>query len=174
MKKIFTAFLALALVFLTGCGLLSPIDGPGSEMTPAPKNEPFSFTAEDINGKTVSFSDFSDKKLIMLNFFESWCGPCVNETPDLVGLYEKYKDDGFVIIGAFGSSETSEVKALAESLGVTYPVVPATESMQSYRTQYVPTTVFFDAEGNLLSDEPYVGSQSYSSWESIITSLLNR
>ncbi len=175
MKKTLVCLMALALVFTVGCTFIpQPLDGPGMVRETERPAEKLDFTSEDMEGNTVSFSDFSDGKVIMLNFFEAWCGPCVNEMPDLEALYEKYKDEGLVIIGAFGSSEYDEIETLIGSIGVTYPIVPVTESMRSFATQYVPTTVFFDAEGTLLTDEPYVGSQSYEGWESIIVSLLGK
>ena len=62
------------------------------------QNVKLEFSTTDIKGKAISNEDVKDSKLIMVNFWEPWCGPCVNEMPELEKLYKKYKDKGFIII----------------------------------------------------------------------------
>ena len=129
------------------------------------------FTATDINGNRVSLSDYSDANVIMVNMWEPWCGPCVNEMPDLERLYENYKDKGLVIIGAFGDDESSARKIVGQK-GITYPVIIKPDEFSEFETQYVPTTFFIDGNGNVLSEEPYIGSRSYSEWEQTVLSYM--
>ena len=172
MKRVIIAAFALVFILVfAGCGRNEAV--PTETEAPAGEGG-LSFTAEGIDGSTVSFSDFKDKKVIMVNFFESWCPPCVEELPDLAALYDKYAGEGFVILGVFGSSGEDEIRALVDSVGVHYPVVSEVKELSKYRTDYVPTTVFLDGEGNLLSKSPYVGGKSYSAWESIILSYLEK
>lgn len=129
----------------------------------------FSFATTDLAGNEVSSESLSDKKLIMLNFFESWCGPCVREMPELEKLYQDYEDEGFIIIGAYSIySDPREIKAVVKKTGVTYPIIEATDEMYDLMTEYVPTTVFLDGKGRILTDEPYVGPNDYSGWENVI------
>ena len=180
MKRILVLLLVSAmLVSLAGCGWFQILDGPGmvnegnDQPTKGPESAAFTFSSTDVNGDPIAFSDFSGKKVVMLNLWETWCPPCVSEIPDLAELYEKYKDEGFVIIGAYSSSSDADVREMVKSLGITYPVMRATDSMEAYASQYVPTSVFFNGSGELISTQ-YIGSMSYSEWESVITAMLNK
>lgn len=141
--------------------------------TAAPTGE-FSFTTTDINGNRVSFSDYcAGKRVIMINFWEPWCGPCVREMPDLERLYQDYKDQGFLIIGVYTTPDSDgSVTEAVRSTGISYPCIVAPDSMYKYMTDYVPTTFFVDGNGNILSEEPIIVSNSYSGWESILKEYL--
>lgn len=133
----------------------------------------FYFETVDIDGNKVTSDDFSDAKVIMINFWEPWCGPCVGEMPDLEMIYQNYKDEGFVILGVFTSEGMdADVRNVAEATGVTYPILRASKSMESYMTQFVPTTVLFDSEWNMLIDEPITGARNYEEWESLVELML--
>lgn len=133
------------------------------------------FSTVDINGNMVNMSDYKDAKVIMLNFWEPWCGPCVGEMPSLEKLYEKYKDQGLVIIGAYSTGgQDNQVRGVMQKCNTSYPIVKATKSMEPFMTQYVPTTMFFDGNGHALIKEPIVGSMDYASWEYKIQKLLNK
>ena len=93
--------------------------------------------------------------------------------PDLEKLYEKYKSQGLLIVGVTSSSTASSAKTVVEQTGVKYPVIFSTYEFNQFNTGYVPTTVFMDSDGNLLTSEPIIGSQSYSAWESVIKGYLN-
>ncbi len=134
--------------------------------------ERFDFTTTDINGNTVSLSDYSGAKVIMINMWEPWCGPCVNEMPDLNNLYKKYKDDGFVILGVTSSDTLSDAKSVVKRNRISYPILISSSSFYKFDTGYVPTTVFIDGEGYILTSEPLVGSKSSSEWERIIKGYL--
>lgn len=132
------------------------------------------FSTTDIDNNSVSLSDFQEAKVIMLNFWEPWCGPCVREMGDLEKLYEAYKDSGFVLIGAFTTQgQDADVRSVMSNCGTTYPILRASESMYEFMTEYVPTTIFLDGSGRILVEEPVIGAKKYSDWESIITKLLN-
>lgn len=133
------------------------------------------FTTTDIDGNAVSLSDYSDAKVIMVNFWEPWCGPCVGEMPDLEMLYEEYSSEGFMILGVFSTTDMDdEAKEVLASCGTTYPILRYVDDMEPYITEYVPTTIFLDQNGNVLTDEPIVGANSYDDWKQIIEEYLNR
>lgn len=133
------------------------------------KKGDFTFSTTDLYGDPVSYSDFDDAKLILVNFWEPWCGPCVGEMPDLEELYEKYKDDGLVILGVYYSfGYDYDAKEVVEDKGITYPILRGNGQFQKYTTEYVPTTILVDKNGNVITSEPYIGSNSYSGWERII------
>ena len=135
----------------------------------------FAFETEDINGHAISTEDLAEANLVMINFWEPWCGPCVGEMPDLEKLYEEYKSQKFVILGVFQTEGMdSDVNDVLDSCGTTYPILRYVSSMEPYTTEYVPTTIFIDGHGHVLTDEPFVGSNSYDDWKQIIEKYLNR
>lgn len=143
-----------------------------TEGKPARSGVPFEFTTTDVNGNSVSLADYSYAKVIMINMWETWCGPCVNEMPDLQRLYAKYKDKGFLILGAT-NSEASDIRLVQLRTGVKYPIIMRNAQFDRFETGYVPTTVFIDSDGYVLSPEPFVGGKSYEEWEQILLGYLN-
>jgi peroxiredoxin len=83
------------------------------------------FTARDIDGKTVRLSSYLGKQVILLNFWQTWCEPCVAEFPHLRKMYEENKDKGFVLLGvAMDGPETiANVPAFAKRNQLNFPVL---------------------------------------------------
>ena len=179
--KIFRTTLALliaaSVLALAGCRsrktnptLIPDASGESSEAGLSRDQDRLDFTTADMNGKTVSFEDYSSAKVIMFNMWEPWCGPCRGELPDLQKLYQKYKSEGLLIVGVY--SDSDGLKDIVKENKIRYPMIKSCPEFDRFQTGYVPTTVFTDGEGNVLSDEPYVGSKSYDDWEQIILSYL--
>lgn len=137
----------------------------------------FTFTTTDRDGNSWDESVFAGNELTMINFWEPWCGPCVSEMPELQRLYEDYSDRGFLIIGVY-SDDTQEgsVDEVLSSSGITYPILHYTSEFDEFQTGYVPTTIFVDGEGHIVTapdqDSAIVGSDSYDGWAKIIEDLL--
>ncbi len=91
-------------------------------------------------------------KVILVNFFGSWCPPCKAETPDFVQVYEKYKDKNkFVIIGIAVDQNQANVLQFVKDFGITYPVYQADTSLLEYfQINPIPTSFLFDKDGSLL------------------------
>ncbi len=113
----------------------------------------------------------------MINFWEPWCGPCVGEIPDLEKLYEEFKDEDFQIIGVYSETEMEdEVDEILSSSGVTYPILRYTSEFDQFDSGYVPTTVFIDSDGNVLTlsngEDNFVGSRSFEEWAEMVRFFL--
>jgi thiol-disulfide isomerase/thioredoxin len=80
------------------------------------------FTVKDINGKDVRLSQYQGK-VVLLNFWATWCTPCRVEIPALAALYRDYKDQGFVVLGVSVDSEVAAVKPFARVMKMNYPVL---------------------------------------------------
>ena len=83
------------------------------------------FTARDIDGKTVRLSNYLGKQAILLNFWQTWCEPCVAEFPHLRKMYEANKDKGFVLLGVAmdGPETVANVPAFAKRNQLNFPVL---------------------------------------------------
>ena len=105
------------------------------------------FSAPDINGGTISTANFKGK-VILVNFWATWCPPCREEIPDLVALQEKYKDQ-LQIIGIsqdYGSPE--QVRRYAEAHRMNYPIVMSTPEIEALfpNVYALPTSFFIDRD----------------------------
>ena len=148
-----------------------------SVSTDADFSPDFTFKTTDRAGNTYDESIFASAKLTMINFWEPWCGPCVNEMPDLELLYEAYKDKDFQIIGVYAETHMeSEVDGILKDKNISYPILKYTAEFDRFQTGYVPTTVFVDSKGHIvkMSDgtDCVIGSNTYEAWESIIKQYL--
>ncbi|OQB74079.1 MAG: Thiol-disulfide oxidoreductase ResA [candidate division TA06 bacterium ADurb.Bin131] len=131
------------------------------------------FKLVDIQGKQVSLSALKGK-VVVLNFWATWCPPCKREIPDFVKTYEKYKDEGLVIIGVAVNSKIEDVKNLVKQYKITYPVVMSDSSIeQTYgNITAVPTTFIIDKQGNLVPGGKKIGMFMEGELEKIVQPLL--
>jgi peroxiredoxin len=138
---------------------------------PSAKSAP-SFTLQDLNGKQVSLSDFKGK-VVILDFWATWCPPCVKEIPHFIALYEQYKDQGFAIVGISVDSEgISVVKSFARKYQVNYPILMTDGQVdKAYGgIPSIPTTFVIDSAGNIR--QKYVGYRDKAVFEADIKALL--
>ncbi len=109
------------------------------------------FTVNLVNGEEFTLSEQEDK-VVLLNIWATWCAPCHEETPDLVELYNKYKDQGLIVLGvSIDKQGESVVKPFMEKYDVNYPVVIDDGTiMDKYGpTMSIPTTYIIGRDGNL-------------------------
>jgi len=130
------------------------------------------FTLPKLDGNSLTLSDFKGK-VIILNFWATWCPPCRREIPDFVELYENYKDKGLLIIGVnLDGGDRSSVKQFSEKYKINYPVVlgnvNVTEDYGGIRA--IPTTFIIDREGDIR--EKYIGYQPGTTFEDQAKRLL--
>lgn len=111
--------------------------------TPAPD-----FTLKSDNGENIRLAE-QRGKVVMLNFWASWCGPCRTEMPLLDDMHKRYSKAGFVLYGVNVEQDPAAAKKLIEDLGVTLPVLYDSDSKVSklYKVDAMPTTVVIDKKG---------------------------
>ena len=112
------------------------------------------FSAKTVSGEDISSDLFKDSKLTVVNVWGSWCGPCVQEIPELQKLYENMKDKGVNVIGIAQDAGTDldAVKEIIDKNKVTYQnIVPegATEDFVMNLMAF-PTTFFVDSDRNIV------------------------
>jgi thiol-disulfide isomerase/thioredoxin len=109
------------------------------------------FSLKDLQAKKVNLSDFRGK-VVLLNFFATWCSPCRMEIPELVKLHQKYKNKDFVLLGINLDADAVPfmIKTFAKDMKITYPVLMGTpEVAEAYQISGVPITVLINKEGKI-------------------------
>ena len=170
------ALIVVAILCVAGCGQ-STGEAPGSDWTgggpgPAPLfatpddgvrlrfvDAPASVpdvTMETLDGRSISMAD-QQGKVVLVNFWATWCGPCREEIPFLVRLAERYPDHLTVIGVSEDHGSPDAVAAFAEQYGVNYPIVMSTpEIKRAFPGVFaLPTSFVVDPEGRIM--ESHVG-----------------
>ncbi len=110
-----------------------------------------SFALKDLQGRTIRLSDYKGK-VVLLNFWATWCPPCRAEMPDLVGMQREYGSRGLQVIGiTYPPQERGEVRRFIRKLRINYPVAFGTKETKALFDQgeTLPLTVVIDREGNV-------------------------
>ncbi len=166
MNPIKLLLLALSLILIAaGCKKKEPEPLPGAK--PAP-----SFTLQDLKGNQISLSDFQGK-VVILDFWATWCPPCVMEIPHFIELYEQYKDQGFAMVGiSLDRGGISVVKSFAQKYQVNYPILMADGQVANAYGGItgIPTTFVIDSAGNIR--HKYIGYREKAVFEADIKALL--
>ena len=109
------------------------------------------FTLKDINGSTVRLSAYRGK-VVLINFWATWCPPCRAEMPDLVRLQRQYATQGLQIIGiTYPPEEKTRVRRFASSLKVNYPIILGDRQIRARFSSedILPLTVVIDRDGKV-------------------------
>ena len=120
------------------------------------------FNLADLDGNILNFSAF-EGQVVMLTFWGTWCGPCIQEIPDFIELYDKYNNKGLEIIGiAIQSGSPENIKLFSEHYKINYPILTDINGNESYKAfsdygtisgvgmRAVPTTFLIDRDGYIV------------------------
>ena len=108
-------------------------------------------TLKDLDGRTVRLSDYRGK-VVLINFWATWCPPCRAEMPDLVRLQREHRNEGLQIIGiTYPPERKARVKRFARSVKVNYPIVLGTRELKARFSsdETLPITVVIDRDGKV-------------------------
>ena len=152
-NKIVSGILVLSCVLLLAflgrevCrvrGLDKPVRGLSGKSTP-------DFTLSDLDGRSVSPASYKGK-VVLLSFWAVGCPPCREEIPHLLELYEKYKDQGVVVLGVNCWDEPLRtVREYVEDQKITFPILlNGSRVAQKYRVMVVPSLFWIDRQGHVV------------------------
>jgi len=167
-----TTAVALALVMMTGTSRAGQA-GAASQCDPKAKQATLNFTLKDVNGKPVKLADFKGK-ILVLNFWATWCIPCRAEIPALVELQAKYAGNGLQVIGVSIDDPAEKMKPFVGQYKINYPVLQALGNdgiLDTYGPMVVvPQTVIIQRDGKLCTK--HVGPVTREAFEQEIKGLL--
>lgn len=109
------------------------------------------FTLSDLEGKSWTLRELRGK-VVLVNFWATWCPPCRKEMPDLDALYRKFKDQGLVIL-AIDDEEVGKIKPYLVEHPVTYPILldPGRKANKSFLIDGIPKSFVYDRDGKLVA-----------------------
>jgi thiol-disulfide isomerase/thioredoxin len=110
------------------------------------------FELQDLSGVSRRLSDFRGK-VVFLNFWATWCGPCRFEMPSMEKLYKRLKDEGLEIVAVNLQEDRSSVEQFVDEYGLSFPVLLDTTGRigATYGARSIPTTYIVDREGLVIA-----------------------
>jgi peroxiredoxin len=186
-RWVIAAVAALALGVLTMSGMFGPskrveVETPPIEFARDTARSPIckaegkanlNFTVKDMNGASVRLADYQGK-VIVVNFWATWCPPCKAELPGLIELYDQYKDKGLVVLGISGDDDAETLRAFATEWKIKYPMIVGrdeNELLDAYGPIFgYPISVIVGRDGALCGK--HVGPATKEEFEREIKALL--
>ncbi|MCH8170669.1 MAG: TlpA family protein disulfide reductase [Bacteroidetes bacterium] len=177
--KVLLSILFFSSIIIAGCGNKAPGAAPVKKSEPvvnqikddAVKSPDFELINTD--GKKVKLSDYKGK-IIILNFWATWCPPCREEIPGFVKLQKEYKDDLVILGVSLDIGSKDDVVPFMKKFQINYPVLFGTmEVVSDYGDiQSIPTTFVIDQKGNIVNS--FIGYREESVFKAEIEKLLKK
>lgn len=150
----------------TASGVMEPGAAPGTEEAPKKGSAAPSFSLPQLDGTTTFQVGGKRDKALLVNFWASWCGPCDQEAPDLVALYDKYKDKlDLYAVNATNYDKVRNAREFVKEKGFVFPVLTDAEGEagNAYKVFSFPTSFIIDRNGQI--SERVEGIISIEDWE---------
>ena len=115
------------------------------------KRQRADFTLSDLQGKSWHLRELKGK-VVLVNFWATWCPPCRKEMPDLDALYQKFKDQGFVVL-SISDEEAAKVAPFITERKISYPVLldPGRKVNEAFVVEGIPKSFVYDRDGKLVA-----------------------
>jgi len=152
---------AFFILFLTGMAKKPPLVGG-----PVPH-----FQLKTLKGTRAKISDYRGK-VVLLNFWASWCTPCKKEMPEIQAAYEAYKDQGFVVLGINFGEDSEDAEKLVKEMGLTFPILldHTVSVAERHNVVSLPVTFFIDP-GGIIKEQFFGGNLTQKDIEAAIQRL---
>ncbi|MCU0358299.1 MAG: TlpA family protein disulfide reductase [Cyclobacteriaceae bacterium] len=144
-----------------------------STSNPVKEEFDFQFSLKDLNGQTVDFKEYRGK-VLFINLWATWCGPCRREMPGIQRLYQKLEspDIAFIMLSVDRPEDFKKVKSYVEQNAYSFPVfVPGQSLPEQFNVPSIPTTWIVDRKGKV--HKMLVGSENYDTenYRKLLTNL---
>ncbi|MCX7757442.1 MAG: TlpA family protein disulfide reductase [candidate division WOR-3 bacterium] len=168
MKNKILASIFLFIVIFYSC---RPQKTPLSQKTPSASK--MNFVLEQLDGTKISLEQYKGQ-VVLVDFWATWCPPCVRTIPILIDLYHKYKDRSFIILGVSLDESRDQLEKFVREKAIPYPILIGTREVASqFNIEGIPTIVIFDKKGQVRFREVGYGKDTSSKLENKILELLN-
>ena len=182
--RIFSAALGLGLLGFAACSRQAEAPKttasavPAAKSTAAPAALPFlgpgpKWNLKDVHGQAISSEQFKGK-VVVVDFWATWCGPCRTEIPGYVDLQRRYGKDGLAIVGvSLDQAGPKVVEEFVKKFGVNYQMVMGDDDVQAAfgGMDAIPTTFLIDRAGQIRDKK--IGAEPAEDYEKKVTALLN-
>ncbi len=174
MRKILGLWvLAATVFFISGCGFIkfspsqSSMGSVGESLTAAQR-----FTLKNLQGEDVVLDTvLQSNKLVLLNFWATWCGFCVEEMPDLIRLQNDFGNKGFTVLALDMGESAEQASSFVKAHGLNFPVLldPELATAQNYGIVGIPVSILLDSTGKVLGQYNIYNEKLRSDVEKALT-----
>lgn len=170
-RKTMQVIILAAVLIIGGYAIGSTLFTDRSTGLIKPGEEPPAFTLANVEGGVTSLSDFAGQPIV-INFWGTFCPPCVKEMPEFERQYVKWQDKGLTILAINLSEDTLTVNNFVNRFELTYPILRdvARKTERDYALRQYPTTFFVKSDGTLM--EAVVGGMTEEDIDKRIERLL--
>lgn len=131
------------------------------------------FTVKTLDGKEVSFKSFASGKPVLVDFWATWCAPCVNAMPELQRLHQQHAAKGFSVVGISIDEEYDKAKKFTEKKKLGYPVyldATKTPAWSTFHVRSIPAVFLVDSQGRIV--QQWLGKVDMQEVEEAVAKLL--
>jgi peroxiredoxin len=163
MTKNILKLLFISIVLICACG--------SKESADASKPEAKDFTLPTLEGQEITLSGLKGK-VVLIDFWATWCPPCRQSVPVLTTLYNKHKEKGFIVLG-IGLDDEDKLIKFKEDKQVPYPILLGTKQVaQTYGVKGIPKMLILDKKGEIRKTQVGFAPELESMFDAFIDSLL--
>ena len=131
------------------------------------------FSLKSLDNQTYTLSQLKGK-VVLIDFWATWCAPCKRSIPTFIKLYKKYKDRGFIVLG-IGLDNEQALRNYQTETNIPYPILLGTkETAKLYNIRAIPTMIIYDKNGKFVKTQVGFSPELEDILDTLIDSLLNQ